>query len=104
MPKNAPTNTAAHIDEDVHEAPTRDHGRLNIANAATATENLAIAPEVVSPKSDDAIAVETDAQNLPTALTRDNQQQAAEHRLLKKTEPLDLHRPPNPVTQTQTTL
>lgn len=104
MPKNAPTNTAAHIDEDVHEVPIRDHGRLNIANAATATENLATALAVVSPKSDDAIAVETDARNLPTTITRDNQQQEADHQLLKKTEPLDLHRPPNPVTQTQTTL
>lgn len=104
MPKNAPTNRAAHIDEDVHEAPTRDHGRLNIANAATATENLAVAPEVVSPKSDDAVAVETDAQNLPKTITRENQRQEAEHRLLKNIEPLDLPRPTNPVTQTQTTL
>ena len=104
MSKNAPTNTAAHIDEDVHEAPTRDHGRLNIANAATATENLAIAPEAVRPKSDDAIAVETDPQDLLMTITRENQQQEANHRLLQNTEPLDLHRPTNPATQTQTTL
>ena len=104
MPKDAPTNTAACIDEDVHEAPTRDHGRLNIANAATATENLAIAPEAVRPKSDDAIAVETDPQDLLMTITRENQQQEANHRLLQNTEPLDLHRPTNPATQTQTTL
>lgn len=60
-PKNAPTNRAAYIDEEVYKVPTRDHGRLKTANAATATGNIATAPEVVSLKSDGAIAVEIDA-------------------------------------------
>lgn len=48
MPPTTHTKRAAHIDEDTHEVPTRDHDRLDITNAATATENLAIAPEAVS--------------------------------------------------------
>jgi len=101
---DTPTKRAVHIEEDVHEVPTRDLDRLDIANATTATRNLAIAPEAVTSKTDGAIAVEVDAQDLLTSITRGNQQQEADRRLPTRIGPLDLHHQTNLPTQTQTTL
>lgn len=69
MPMNAPMNTDTHIGEDVQKVPTLDPDRPDIANVATATENLAIVPEAVSPKIEGVTAVETDAQDLLTTAT-----------------------------------
>jgi hypothetical protein len=101
-----PTKRAAHIDDDAPEVPTRDRDRLDIVNVATATENLAIAPEAVSTKTEGEIVARIDAQDLPTKITSGNPQQVADHRLLTKNEHSDL-RPANQLTtppQTQTTL
>lgn len=69
MPMNALMNRDIHIGGDVQEAPTLDPDRPDIANVATATENLAIAPEAVSPKIEGLTAAEIDAQDLLTTAT-----------------------------------
>jgi hypothetical protein len=106
MPPTTHTKRAAHIDEDAHEVPTRDHDRLDITNAATATENLAIAPEAVSAETEGLIAAEIEAPDLPTTTMSGSPQEKKDHRLPTKIGYPDL-RPENQPTsppQTQTTL
>ena len=103
---DTPTKRAVHIEEDVHEVPTRDRDRLDIVNAATATENLAIAPEAVSTKTEGVIAAEIDAQDLLTTITSEKSQQEVDRQLLTKNGHSGL-RPAKQTTtppQTQTTL
>ena len=109
MPSNATTKTAAQIDDDAYEARTHDHGRLSAVNAATATESLVIAREVVSQKTEGAIAVETDAQNLPNTAPVEGPQRIVEQ-ILTKIGDIAIHhlkelrKSPTPQTQTQTIL
>jgi hypothetical protein len=110
MKMSGNTKTAARIDEDAHEAPTRDHDHLNIANAPTATTNESpvIAPEAVNPKIENATAVETGVHDLPTTAAIENPQ--PNHQLPTKIEEEPTDRPdqppnpPKPPSQTQTTL
>ena len=101
---SAPTKKAARIDEGAHEAPTRYHDRLDIAKAATETESLLIAPEATRPKSEDAIAVEIDVQDLPMIITSGNQQQEADPQLLTNIEIRHLANRRTTPRPTQTTL